>query len=108
VKKVLLAILILGAFSAWSETCHIRIEREGMASRDLLHQGQVMMSKGAQFIFIKNIKEEVSLDECIKLANDEGARLTNHESITKAKSKLVIQHPSLVESPLELEVVQSH
>ncbi len=107
-KKVLVAILTIGAFSVWAETCQIRIERDGIASRDLLHQGQVMMNKGAQFIFIKNLKEEVTLDECIKLANDEGARLTNHESVTKAKSKLIIQHPSLVESPLELEVVQSH
>ena len=107
-KKILVAILTFSAFSVWAENCHIRIEREGMASRDLLHQGQVVMSKGAQFVFIKNLKEELSLDECIKLANDEGARVTNHESITKAKSKLAIQHPSLIESPLELEIVQSH
>jgi len=106
-KKIIFAMAILSTFSAWAETCQIRIERDGIASQDILHRGEVMVEKGANFGFVRNLKEDISLDECIKFANEEGERLTNHDSVVKAKSKITIRHASLGGSPLNLELKQS-
>ncbi len=106
-KKALLALAILVTFSAWGEDCHITINRDGMASQDILHRGEVVLKKGSHFEFVKNLKENISLDECVKLANEEGERLTNHKSVVKANSKITVQHISLAGSPLNLELKQS-
>ena len=105
-KNLVLCIALVTSFSALADVCQIKIERNGIASQDILHRGEVMIEKGAQFGFVRHYKEEISLDDCIKLANEEGSKLTNHDSVKEAKSKITINHSSLGKSSLTLELKQ--
>ena len=67
-KNLVLCIALVTSFSALADVCQIKIERNGIASQDILHRGEVMIEKGAQFGFVRHYKEEITLDDCIKLA----------------------------------------
>jgi hypothetical protein len=103
-KKIIIALIAISSFQAFASDCNIRIERIGNASADIKYKNQVITQAGEEFGFIRNYSEVLNLEECIELAKKEANFITNHESVTRAKSQVTVKHSALPDGAYKFEV----